>query len=269
MIRHCTSLFAIMFFMIPATAGACVRTPLPAQSESERRAWSREQTRDRSQEASERLASGDVDVVGELAELLVPNIRPVLIERSSCGPEGEIDFADGEPRFLGMELRSDYRLRNVGSRTFRNAVVNSTIGSSFGGMCNSEFRRRFADWLESELSEEDLRDSWRFLVARKRERGLFGSIYGRLMAFDRNTRQPPVRWVGADQWISRDIERFVSRRSTGRSLATAISGFWAANSELLVSDELACPTTSQEWEEEKERLVSAILIELENSRKPS
>lgn len=55
----------------------------------------REEYRIRRARVMSALARG-VDVSAELAKMLVPNIRPVFVARSDCGPMNDIDPADGE-----------------------------------------------------------------------------------------------------------------------------------------------------------------------------
>src|SRR4051812_43047911 len=106
----------LFLFMATAVAGgtaacpasACVFTapicigdakfchPSPSQKRANERRLSNDLTLQRAVEARKRLAAGDVDIAAELAELLIPNVRPIQIQRSDCGIVGESDYADGE-----------------------------------------------------------------------------------------------------------------------------------------------------------------------------
>jgi hypothetical protein len=251
---------ALLLAILPAGANACVWLPVPEQSRAEKRHWSREQTKERQREASQRLVSTDVNFASELAEILVPNIRPVRLSYSSCGPEGEIDFAGGADE-KSDGLTDDTRLKGVDLSDFRRVLREFDGETLLGPSCNAEFRGRFATWLRTKLADNELRTTWLFLTARTRERGTYGSVYHRLMSFDVSTRRPPIRWWGQDEWIRKDIDRFNKKNAVGPRLSNAMSAFWAQQEPTMASDELVCPQAVASWQNDRERLIDTILRE--------
>lgn len=81
MTRILAVFLSFLLFPMSISVEACVFNPVPELSNAEKGYWSRQQTQHRHRQASERLALGHVDVSSELAELLIPNIRPVRIEK--------------------------------------------------------------------------------------------------------------------------------------------------------------------------------------------
>lgn len=251
---------ALLFAALPTNAEACVWLPFPEQSKAEKRHWSRERTKELQGLAAHRLASGQVHVTKELAELLVPNIRPVRLTYSSCGPEGEIDFAgSADPSNDG--LSGDPRLKGLDLSEYARVVRDFDRYAVLGPTCNAEFRDRFAAFLRTEFNKDELRAAWLFLVPRTRQNGTHGSVYHRLISFDLSTRRPPIRWWGQDEWIRKDIDRFNKRNVVGRRLGRAISAFWSQQEPMLASDESVCPQSHATWLNDRERLIDTILRE--------
>lgn len=253
-------LLALVLAAFPSGATACVRLPVREQTAAELRHWSRVQTKLLQREAAKRLASGQVAVADELAELLVPNIRPVRLIVSSCGPEGELDFAgglEGSPD----HLFDDPRLKGI-NRAEHVRVLREYDGSGIlGPACNAEFRKRFATFLRAELAEADLKAAWLYLAARKRDRDMFGSVYARLVVFAGHTRRPPTQWWSNDRWIAKDIERFTRKADVGRRLVAAMAMFWARQERMLDSDESVCPGTLEIARNAREEVIGMILRE--------
>lgn len=200
-------------------------------------------------ESDARLAKGPIDFAGELAQWLVPNVRPIPIRYSSCGDASEVDYAAGSEtdeaateRFLGGTRYSGIGV-SLGWLEVRGADA-----FSFGRECNAEFRRRFAATLAATVDEDDLRDAWRFLDARRRpsyaEGGLPGSAYHyeRLVAFGGEARLPPVRWVLSHPILFDEVTRYV-RTGAGRAVDAAAARFWANNASQLGDDMRVCPAT--------------------------
>lgn len=252
----------------PSLAGACVWLPGTVPTDSERRHWSRVQTADRQVQAARRLKSEQVAVADELAELLVPNIRPVQLTFTDCGPEGEIDFAGGisTPQELTGILSADPRLKDVDVSAYAGIIRRSAGDIVSGPNCNGEFRRRFAEWLANTMSRTDLESAWLFLVSRKRETNSRGSVYGRLIRFSGDTRRPPVLWWGTDQWIDKDINRFVRRDRVGNALDRTMTTFWGQYADSLDRDDLVCPVAATASAADRTRVIDMILRERDARR---
>ena len=121
--------------------------PTPDERRLQERRSSAEETRRLTIDALDRLRKRRADPAAELAEALVPNIRPVRIEVSDCGPVNEVDPAAGRETIesifaevagadaAGSEW-SDY------DDLFRIDDI-----YPFGERCNAEFRGRFAEFL--------------------------------------------------------------------------------------------------------------------------
>jgi hypothetical protein len=139
---------------VSSEASACVWLPVtysgrpPSEREmaAERAREARVQVRRRHPGAQAALAGG-IDAPAELARMLVPNIRPVPIERSDCGPENEIDPGEGEEKIEDW-LAGTYLVRY--SNEFAHMVW-SYRGETLGPACNAEFRERFAAHLRGRL----------------------------------------------------------------------------------------------------------------------
>lgn len=245
------------------TAVTCVGPGCP-QTEAQRRAqarhWSGIETRRRSSQAHRRLRAGSVDFGAELAELLIPNVRPIYTDFSSCGPEGEIDHGAGREtqEYLFQRLAAGTPLAGANRAQYSPYIRQDGI-SSFGTPCNAEFRAGFAAYLRTRVDPLQLRRAWLFLGARQRERGLYGSLYHRLMSFQRDARTPPANWILADEWLYAEVLRFVERDAAGRAIAAAVQGFWIERGGSLGDDAAVCPAATSAWSAERERLVAGAL----------
>jgi hypothetical protein len=142
------------------------------------------------------------------------------------------------------------------------------LDDEYGEECNREFRLQFASYLGERFESRDLRKIWLFLIARQRDSGMFGSVYHRLMAFTGDTRRPPVSWLGANEWISKDILQFVSKKQEGQRLSEAITAFWDTHGAILADDMQICPKAQADWKAGRKRLVDAILAEEKLRRQP-
>ena len=218
--------------------------------------------------ATKRLALGGVDSARELAEILVPNVRPIRLEYSSCGPEGEIDFAGSTDAPFATVL-TDPRLKSLRLSEFAHLVRDFDGEIVLGPACNAEFRDRFSIFLHSKFNEDELRAAWLYLTPRTRHNGTYGSVYHRLISFDRGTRRPPIIWRGENEWIREDIDRFKKKNPVGQRLDAAISEFWIEQQLLLDSDELVCPKAQAAWKNDQERLIENILHERDKSTLPT
>lgn len=253
---------ALVLAALPSAAAACVWLPIGEFSDSEERRISRNLTKGLQREAALRLASGQVVVDDELAELLVPNVRPIRLWFSDCGPEGELDLAGGIQGY-NDNLFDDPRLKDIKRENYARVLREYQGRTILGPACNAEFRRRFADWLQAELSAADREKAWLFLIARKREANRFGTVYRRLIAFQYGTRRPPVIWVSEDRWIAKDIDRFKRKTDAGRRLVAAMATFWARQEPLLASDEAVCPAALATYRNDREQVIATILRERE------
>jgi hypothetical protein len=227
--------------------------PTPAERRARMRRESSELTRDRTRKAQQRLVAGHFDAAPELAELLVPNVRPIYVVQTDCGPMGEIDLG-GE-----YETRESYFRRLVaqspldGARPFAHARLHDWLDEApYGERCNLEFRRGFAAHLRRSMTEDDLRRSWVFLSARRR-----GDR--RLMRFEGSTRRPPVSWLLMDQWLDRQVQTWLRRQAAGRALQAAVDSFWTHQSAELGDDQQVCPAFSAQWAAERERMVAELM----------
>lgn len=251
-------------------AAACVWLPTTVvevgkpQSEWERRAeekrFSAQGVRQR-RLAAERAWAAGVDGAAELADILIPNVRPVPIRRSSCGVENEIDHGEGEERHEDWLAGT----RFAGKAESFPRVLRHFDGETLGPTCNAEVRSRFAAFLGSRLTARQLRASYIFLIARGPDRDP-SALVQRMMAFRGVMRRPPVHWLPRDRWQGAQIIRWTSRHPTGRALQAAVDAFWRENEPLLGSVERTCPVAAARWSVEQARLVSQIEADLNRRR---
>jgi hypothetical protein len=226
------------------------------------RAMASSMTAARLRHAARNLAAG-ADPASGLAEMAVPNVRPIYIERSDCGPMNEIDRAEGE------ETREDLLAgtRFAGRGDEFNRMWRGFDGETFGSMCNAELRGRFAAFLRRRLSPQQLRDSYLFLAARWE-----GLLEGpgplrRLTAFEGRERRPPLRWVTEEPWQAQEIRRWLRLVPAGRAMKTALDDFWRENEPLLGDEERICPAAVARRPEVQARIVALIEAELALQRR--
>lgn len=234
--------------------------PSPDELHARQLRWSAEETRSRLAEARNRLRRGQVDFAAELAELLVPNIRPIVTQFSDCGPEGEIDYGAGRvtPEAVFQAVTAGTPLAGSAMGDFA-ALLRREALSPLGPACNLEFRQGFAAFLRQSVNAEDLTQAWLFLSARQRTHGTYGSLYHRLVRFDGSARTPPVHLALAHPWLRDEVAGALRRTSWGRSIAAAANVFWASHAAELADDARACPTAAAEWAGARQRLIALML----------
>jgi hypothetical protein len=197
---------------------------------------------------AEAALAGGIDASAELAKMLVPNIRPVPIERSDCGVENEIDIADGEEKIEDW-LAGTYLAPYSSEFAY---MTWGYEGETLGRACNAEYRDRFAAHLRSRLDAAQLRASYLFLRSRW---GGSGQLVWRLVAFENRGRRPPVRW---DTPYRPEIERWTGGSAEGRALQQAVNDFWRDNAALLEEPLRACPAAVARWPAAQARIVAEI-----------
>lgn len=192
--------------------------------------------------AERRLAEG-TDPAGALADMLVPNIEPVHIDRGGCDVS-EIDWAhSGETPYRPL-ADTPYAGREAEFRP----IVSDYGPAMLGPECNAEFRGLFAEHLRRRLTPAQLKRSYMFLAARRPARPV-----QRLMAFRGKVRRPPVHWVGGGQ-----IGDWVRRAPAGRALSAAIADFWIGMEPRLSGPRTSCPAAFAQWRRDQSELVARI-----------
>jgi hypothetical protein len=263
-------LLSIMAPGSEAPAGAGQAEPSEEALERQRLARDRSEARARIRirtDDANRWAVGS-DVRGPLAEMLVPNVRPVPILRNRDGVPLEVDLA------AGVETPADWvsGTRFEGLSAAALAPLASWRGETFGPACNAEVRTRFAAHIGRRLSGFDqLKEAYRFLAARTPYwRGYPAALQptgqwreelpmvSRLVAFDGDTRRPPVRWSADFESIEADLVRWTRRSRTGRLLQQAMDEFWRENGPLLGDDARICPEATARRSAIQARIVAAL-----------
>jgi hypothetical protein len=238
-------------------ASACFYNPEPyigdkpsaAEQRARRKAESERRIRYENRQAR-RDWPGEAGAAAALADLLVPNIRPIHIEHSDCGPTNEIDLAEGE------EMPDDLLAgtRYAGRAEEFPAIFRGYEGGTPGQLCNSEVRVRFAAHLRRRLSAETLREVYIFLRARRPD----SDRIARMTAFEGRSRQPPLRWAGRDEWATVQVRRWLVGQAPGRALKAATDEFWSENAPLLADTRSACPAAADAWPAAQAALVEAM-----------
>lgn len=217
-----------------------------------------EQVRRRAVAAEAALATG-TDAPRVLADMLVPNVRPVFIEETSCGDRSEID------RGAERETARDWLAgtRYDGREGEFSRIVRDVDANLPGTACNAEFRNRFAGHLRQRLTAAQQREAYLFLAARwpAFDRG---TPMSRLTAFHGNARRPPARW-SADGRLHPEIVRWTRRDSAGRALQRAMDDFWGESAPLFGDYARLCPTAEAEWRTTRAQLLAS--IEAEEARR--
>ena len=249
---------ACVFLPVTCIGGGPECNPTEAERRAQRRHWSFEGTRQRARAARERLRAGHVDFAGEISELLVPNVRPIFIETSDCGPENEIDYGEGREDWF-QKMVAGTLLDGTDLDSFMPVINRADVEFSFGVHCNAEFRRSFADHFRRSVDPEHLREAWLFLIARQRTHDEYGLIYHRLVAFDRRARTPPTQWILADEWLRDQVRRYIRRQPAGRAVAAAADAFWAERGADLGDDARVCPVFSAQWESGRRQVVAQMI----------
>ena len=262
-----------------SSASACVWLPVtcigenggpcPVETAEQRiardEAESADETRRRLDDARDRLRAGNVDLAAELSELVVPNVRPVQVVNSDCGPMGEVDFGAGaeSPETLFNRLVAGTQLEASNFDDLPPSLLRREL-IGFGEPCNAEFRRSFAAHLRQALAGRHLRRAWLFLQARRHHGG-----YRRLVRFEGEERTPPWIWQASAHWLTDEIRQFARTDPSGRRLAEAVESFWTEHARDLGDDERLCPATAAEWATLRARLVPELVTALEARRRRS
>ncbi|HEX4736130.1 MAG TPA: hypothetical protein VH331_01065 [Allosphingosinicella sp.] len=235
--------------------------PNPAQQLANERRWSSGLTLQRATEARRQLAAGRLDLSAELAELLIPNIRPIHVLRSDCGIEGEVDYGAGEETVESFfhDVVAGSSLAGSDADEFAGPLRRAMGDFSFGAACNEEFRQHFAAYLAGTVEPADLKEAWLFLSPRQRGAGTFGPRYPRLMRFEGAARAPPVRWTFADRWLGDQAATALKGTRWGRSISAAVDRFWSANGTRLSDDLTVCPRAVAEWARVRHELLEQML----------
>lgn len=242
-------------------ARACVWVPLtvigengPLEGEALAK-WNREQAtkerkaaRLRQKQFRNDVRNGAIDSAAGLSELLIPNVREWWEDRTDCGPDGD---HDGPPMpveamvaeaFVGTELEGleqEELLDYVPSRFAR------ALRDTYARPCNTEFRARFSERLNAEVSLDD-RNAAYLLLSKD---GEYRWSYFRFTEARRSTR-PELR--------SPNLQKAVSRSR----LTPILDAFWDEAIPYLREASLICPTAHRE-------LMASRAIELERLRQRS
>lgn len=222
--------------------------PSPDERRAREHRSSTEETRRQTVDALDRLRTGKADPAAELAEALVPNIRPVRIQTSDCGPVNEIDHGAGRESLESVFAEVAGGTQPPGAQwSDYDDLFRIDDIYPFGERCNAEYRARFAAHLRRTLSPERLRQAWLFLNSRRRSdrNGFLG--YYRLIMFEDQARTPPVRWIFPNEWIRKETLGALRRTKWGPDLQAAADAFWGRNSADLADDARACPAAAAEW----------------------
>lgn len=265
------ALLALPILLMPASGGdASVAATQESGAESERQRQQRDrraaEARVRYRLADAHIAAVHVERLGALAEMLVPNIRPVPIWHDSRGLPNEVDLAEG------VETPADW-VAGTRARLSEEqlAIVGRWRGETLGPACNAEFRARFAEHLRRTMEPRALRDAYIFLAPRTPYwRGQPVALQptahwaegrpmiSRLVAFDGTSRRPPVRWSAEFETIEREIVRWTKRDRTGRALQRSMDAFWRDHAALLDAPERACPDAAARWPSVQARIVARL-----------
>jgi hypothetical protein len=253
--------FACLWVLAVACAGtnasACVYLPIislgdkPSAAEliARRKEESERQVRYGIREAR-RGWPGEAGAADALAELLVPNVRPVRIENSDCGPMNEVDLGKGQESPDDLLAGTRY----AGRADEFTAFFRGYQGGSPGFLCNAEVRVRYAAHLRRRLTPQALRESYVFMRARRPETDLVV----RMTAFENRSRRPPLLWMGRDERTTEQVRRWLRRQPAGIALKAATEEFWRENEPLLADTKLACPAAAEAWTAAQAALVRAI-----------
>jgi len=243
---------------IPLAAG-CIGdgddcNPTPAERRLQERRSSAEETRRLTLDALGRLRKREANPAAELAEILVPNVRPVRIEVSDCGPVNEVDPAEGRETIESIFAEVAGAQAAGAEWSHYDNLFRIDDIYPFGERCNAEFRGRFAEFLRRSLSPDRLREAWIFLSARRRDSMMGWLAYHRLVMFESRARTPPVRWIFPNEWIRKETLGALRRTEWGPALASATAAWWSLHGEDMKDDSSACPAAASEWARERARL---------------
>lgn len=216
--------------------------PTAREIADEERDRARQQLLRNTRAAQRQLAEG-TDPAGELAEMLVPNIEPVHIDRGSCDVS-EIDWAHTGNRPYEPLVGTAF----AGRESEFHPIVSDYGPANLGPNCNAEFRGLFAAHVRRRLTPAQLEKTYVFLAVRRP-----GGPVQRLMAFRGKARRPPVHWAGSAQ-----VDDWVRRAPSGRALSAAIAEFWSEMEPRLSGPATSCPMAFAKWRADQADLVARI-----------
>jgi hypothetical protein len=216
------------------------------------------------------LAKGGVDVAGELASLLIPNVRSEDDGmRSNCGPmDGQVfatkndsiiqdkDFekaVSGDP--LEHKLLEFYQNRP-------NKGYTSYYFSYPAQQCNLEFRDRFKAFLIAKHSAEELGNIWLFLKPRNRVYQPASLLPMRV--FGRDERGPPTSWsYSIGETALHQLQKWDAEpNGEGSKLRETLSEYWATEGPSLNDSWEVCPKTMNSWkpaqDPDNERIITQL-----------
>lgn len=200
------------------------------------------------------LAGGSVDVAGELAKLLIPNVRSESEGFwSSCGwADGEDDVSDYDTVILDRDFKKAVE-GDPQAPWFlayhENRPRKSYAAYYFGypaSACNAEFRGRFKDFLQSSYSAEALGQIWLFL--KPRNRVFRPEVMFPMREFYDRTRKPPTTWSFSISEIARQqIATWEAKTPEGQALHETLTAFWAKQGSQLGDSWAICPDAMNAW----------------------
>lgn len=200
------------------------------------------------------LAGGSVDVSGELARLLIPNVRSEDDgTRSSCGRMDGQEYASGDDADI---LDRDFKKAVSGDPHARQFLVDhenrprkAYTAYYFGypaSACNAEFRGRFKDFLQSRYSAEALGQIWLFL--KPRNRVFRPEVMFPMREFYDRTRKPPTTWSFSIGEIARQqVATWEAKTPEGQALHETLTAFWAEQGSQLEDSWAICPEVMNAW----------------------
>jgi hypothetical protein len=216
------------------------------------------------------LATGNVDVAGELASLLIPNVRSEDDGmRSSCGPMDGQDFAtkndsliqdkdfekavSGDP--LEHKLLEFYQNRPDKRYT-------SYYFSYPAQQCNVEFRDRFKAFLIAKHKAEELGNIWLFLKPRNRVYQPASLLPMRV--FGRDERGPPTNWTySIGETALGQLQKWDAEpKGDGQTLRDTLTEYWALEGPSLNDSWVVCPKVMNSWkpaqDPDNERIIARL-----------
>ena len=244
--------------LIAAPAHACVRSVFTETlgKPLSKRAQARYDAQVARRVRAERVArftavvrTGRADIATEIADMLIPNVRAVVIDRSSCGEAseydmlGEIDRAtSNEDVFDGTEFEGLDPLAN--GRLFRADFARDPWA------CNTEVRGHFAALLRKRLAPAKLDAAYVNLAVEREQfhtEGLFQMPnHFRFYRFTGPLRAPPVvRDGGPDDVLA-----------PGRPIAKIVAKFWA--NEPIGGDMIMCPVEARDFLARREARLAVV-----------
>jgi hypothetical protein len=236
-------------------ANGKVRPETAAEAQRRERKYAKIAIKKNEQAAKLLLANGKVDVAGELASLLIPNVRSEDDGmRSSCGGWDGQDFATKndsviQDKDFEKALSGDPLAQKL--MAFHQNRPHKFYQFNYFGYpakrCNVEFRQRFKAFLISRHSMAELEKFWLFL--KPRNRVYEPSSLLPMMEFDRGVRKPPSIWSysrGRAAW--EDVNKWDSKqKGEGAKLRNSLTAYWAIEGSSLDDSWAVCPNAMNGW----------------------